>query len=193
MLRPKRASGDVNGLEHRFRMGLIAAALAGALVMPGGPPAIAQTQVQPSGENELEKTQHGDWTVRCGVPQGASERFCDMMQDVVNQDNGKKLLEVVVSPARGESPNVAIFVTPTGVLLPAGVTVRIDQGEPVTIEYRQCVQSACIAPMELTEARLQAMKAGQQVHVRIVAPNGKTAEIPISLSGFTAAFSSLKS
>ncbi|MCQ0987695.1 invasion associated locus B family protein [Jiella marina] len=79
-------------------------------------------------------------------------------------------------------------VVPTGRVIPAGVQIKIDGGQPVTLNYSVCFPNRCIAEAELTDTLVNSMKRGGQMVVTSINFQRQPNPIPITLSGFTDAF-----
>ena len=58
--------------------------------------------------------------------------------------------------------------------------------------YTNCTARGCQAVFELDDARLRALKKGRRLQVTVAGMDGGTLNIPMSLSGFTAAWNSLR-
>jgi invasion protein IalB len=85
-----------------------------------------------------------------------------------------------------------IFILPLGILLPAGMTFNIDDGEKNKLPVRICLPGGCKVRMILNKKLIGALKKGNQATVTFV--GGKTRKqiiVEISLNGFTKAMSAL--
>ncbi|MBO0663158.1 invasion associated locus B family protein [Jiella sp. CQZ9-1] len=79
-------------------------------------------------------------------------------------------------------------VVPTGRVIPAGVQLKIDNDQPLTMNYTVCFPNRCIAEAELTDALIASMKKGKQMVVTSVNFQRQPNPIPITLKGFTGAY-----
>ncbi|MEO0363488.1 MAG: invasion associated locus B family protein [Pseudomonadota bacterium] len=154
-------------------------------------PAAAQDQNQPA---STVKATHGSWEVRCGVE---NPDRCVMVQ-TGNNENGEPVLQAILSKAPGlEGPNgeeiaaLMEIVAPIGVLLPAGVAVKIDGREVGRGGYRYCNPQACLVTEPIQDDFVNQLKRGSNAVFTLTALNGQTADITISLSGFTKAFNAM--
>lgn len=156
-------------------------------------PHIASAQDQAQGETTLKAT-NGAWEVRCSIDKPDA---CIMTQ-VGNREDGKPVLRVAVRKTDGaKGPNgepIAAVIqidAPVGVLLPAGVEVKIDGREIGRAAYQVCDSRACIASEPVPADFVNQMKNGAKAVMSIMAVNGEKANVDISLSGFTKSFNSL--
>lgn len=141
-------------------------------------------------EPEITVTEHGEWDVGCL----AGTTNCEMQQ--VAQDaegNPVMLVRVVKLPQGSEAPALAIFNTPLGTLLPAGLGFQIDTAEPAALPFEWCVQEGCIVRLGLRQAEVDALKRGRAVNMQVtsIAEPAAPVKLTLSLAGFTAAFDSL--
>ena len=140
------------------------------------------------------KETHGAWEIRCDV--NAPEN-CILTQ-VGNRADGQPALRVALRSTPGaKGPNgveIAAVIqidAPLGVFLPAGVQVKIDGAEIGRAAFQVCDTRACIASEPVPADFIEKMKKGNASTMTITALNGETAEIAISLSGFTRGFNDL--
>lgn len=169
----------------------IAALFAAALLLaPNG--LIAQDQAQPGGSTL--KATHGAWEVRCDAKNAES---CIITQ-IGNRADGQPVLRIAFRKTNGAKgpkgepiAGVMQVDAPLGVLLPAGVEVKIDGTEVGRAVFQVCDTRACIASEPVADAFIDQMKKGSNAQFAIMAVNGEKAEVSISLSGFTKGFNSL--
>lgn len=176
-------------LSAAFAAFLSVPAFAQTAPAPGTAPGLAPGQQQ-APKQTREQVQ--DWVVRCLEPQASQPKRCEMVQ-VLSDRNSKREVMVMVIGYTGEkaSPQ-AVFVLPLGVLLPTGLTLKIDQGAPKTVGFRHCEPQGCIAPWQMTEVDLGALRAGTTLTVSVNDHGGKSVDLPISLKGFTAALGKIR-
>src|SRR5208283_5884132 len=72
------------------------------------------------------KARHGDWETRCETPPGAAYEQCAVVLSVVDQDRPNLTLVVIVLNTADRKVRLMRVVAPLGVLLPAVVSLRID-------------------------------------------------------------------
>jgi invasion protein IalB len=72
------------------------------------------------------KDKHGDWETRCETPPGAAYEQCAVVLSVVDQERPNLTLVVIVLNSADRKARLMRVIAPLGVLLPAGVGLRID-------------------------------------------------------------------
>ena len=179
----------------------ITALLLCAVAIAGGSAAAQSIEpeaaLEPRGDQPQAevRARHEDWIVRCqSAPAdafGAGE-FCEMYQQVSEQDTEQTVLEVVIGYPQDAAQPVALFNLPLGMLLPPGVQMQIDDNQPIRFPVQLCLASGCRADIELSDALVGQMRAGAEGVLTIVDPQGRNVELPMSMLGFSAALDELQ-
>ena len=171
-----------------FNQTMAAFALA-ALTLPG--PSAAQDTAQ---ETETVKATHGAWDIVCAT---AKPDQCTLRQ-IGKTADGKKILVVHIRKLDGVKtqdgktfPAAIQITTPLGTILRAGVTVKVDGGEPRTGVFEVCIPSGCILRDPMSEDFLASLKAGKVANMSFNVLQRGTLSVSISLKGFTKAFGKL--
>jgi invasion protein IalB len=114
---------------------------------------------------------------------------CRMSQELFVAGSGKKILTVTIdSPPKVQDAATMLFILPHGLYLPAGTTIKIDDGEERKLEIQTSDANGVYAGVALEEPMLTAVKRGRKIMLSMTDTNRKTLNIPIGLEGFTAAF-----
>jgi len=179
-------------LTRFFKQTMAAFALA-ALALPG--PAVAQGVTQDTApQTETVKATHGAWEIVCSTAQAD---LCVMRQFGKNAA-GKKVIDVRIRKLEGIKtqdgktlPAAIQITTPLGTILRAGVTVKVDAGEPRTGAFEVCVPGGCILRDPMSEEFLASLKAGKAANMTFNLLQLGTVNVSISLKGFTKAFKEL--
>lgn len=165
----------------RSRLALMAAAF--ALAVPGLP-AGAHAQ-------GVVKSTHGDWQMRCETPPGAKNEQCALVQNVMAEDRPNlTLLVIALKTADGKS-RLLRMVAPLGILIPAGIGLRIDQADIGRAGYVRCLTTGCIAEAVLDDTLLGQLKGGQTATFIVFQTPEEGVGIPVSLNGFGTGFDAL--
>jgi invasion protein IalB len=95
--------------------------------------------------------------------------------------------------AGGEAMAGSTIIVPLGTLIPAQLTMGVDNAAAKRYQYRFCEPIGCVAQIGLTNADIAAFKAGKVANIIVVPVQAPDVEVtlPVSLKGFTAAFDSL--
>jgi invasion protein IalB len=167
-------------------LALLVAAMAGL----GGTGAAAQEGRTPAQKSPRDGQEIKDWTLRCGfVGEGQSEA-CEMFQQRLNDAQDTVMLTVVGKVPGGADPGMLIVV-PLGVILPAGLRLKIDDGAEIDVPFQRCEPQGCLAELLLEGDLTDRLEAGRQATVTfdVIDRSGKRQRVPVPLSlfGFTAA------
>src|ERR1700726_2337450 len=128
------------------------AAVVVAAVFGFGAPAFAQGAV---------KSVHGDWQIRCETPPGAQGEQCALFQSVVAEDRNNVGITVLVLKTADQKSRLMRVQAPLGVLLPAGLGLKIDQVDVGRAGFVRCLPRGCYAEVVLDETLISKLRTGQ--------------------------------
>ncbi len=135
------------------------------------------------------KATHGDWQVQC-PPDESAANPCAMVQNLVREEDGRRVLAaLVVKPPEGDA--FLRVVVPLGILLPGGLNLSVDGTDMGTVGFINCLPDGCMTQVGLTADVLEQMRQGTQAVVTIYEQAEQPIQLPISLTGFTAAYGEL--
>ena len=159
-----------------------------ALSALGAAPVAAQQQ---GAAETVLKASHGDWEVRCVE----GTQTCAATQMLANPD-GQPLIDVEVVSVEGNEEAEALmrFLAPLGVLLPRGLQMRIDGGEPIQTPFLVCTQQACLAQIGLGTQGVNTLKRGAAAQVTVYSAQRpeEPVQATLSLMGFTRSYDDLR-
>jgi invasion protein IalB len=133
-----------------------------------------------------------DWTARCETLQDGTKAPCYIMQNVLLKKGNQPLLLVAVRNAADGDRPAAFFSLPLGVSLPGGLSLTVDEGQPLRLRYERCDRNGCHAPLPLDDALLKSLKGGRWARVAFFDAARREISVPVSLLGFTAGFDALR-
>jgi invasion protein IalB len=137
------------------------------------------------------KNTFGDWQLRCETPAGAKNEQCAIVQNVAAEDRPNlTLLVIVLKTADGRSRLLRV-AAPLGVLLPAGLGLKIDQNDVGRAGFVRCLATGCIAEVVLEDPLINQFKTGGTATFIVFQTPEEGIGIPVSLGGFAQAFDSL--
>jgi invasion protein IalB len=164
-----------------FRSRWVCTALAAALTAAAGS----------AGAQGVVKNTFGDWQMRCETPPGAKSEQCALVQNVMAEDRPNlTLLVIALKTADGKS-RLLRMVAPLGILIPAGIGLRIDQADIGRAGYVRCLTTGCIAEAVLDDTLLNQLKGGQTATFIVFQTPEEGVGVPVSLNGFGAGFDGL--
>jgi invasion protein IalB len=175
--------------RNRHRAGPVAGALGLALAALAPLSAPAQEAAEGGATPPLT---FQDWQFRCEVPEGASEERCAIFQNIVVRESQQQLLNFAVTIPQEDRPPAGVLLLPLGISLPMGVGLAVDEEDPSRLAVEHCVQIGCRAVFPIQDELLAKMKAGKEAKVTFHDGARRPITIPVSLSGFTAAFNTLQ-
>ena len=145
-----------------------------------------------TGPGSVVRETHGAWQVSCRTPPGAREEKCALVQSVTAEDRPNVGLTVLLYKAIGENKKLLRVVAPLGVLLPTGLGLKIDGEDVGNARFLKCGKRGCVAEVVLQEEVIGKLKKGETAMFIIFDTPEAGIGIPVSLQGFSDAFSGLK-
>src|SRR5215467_5570247 len=82
---------------------------------------------------------HGDWQIRCETPPGAQSEQCALFQSVVAEDQPYDGITVLVLKTADQKSRLLRVRAPMGVLLPAGLGLKIDNADVGRAGFVRCL------------------------------------------------------
>ena len=136
------------------------------------------------------KRKFDDWDLAC-IKTQAEQDPCSLLQ-VMNGPDGKPMAEFSLFRLEGGERAVAAatVVVPLETLLPAQLTIAIDDHPGKRYQYSFCNPIGCVAQIGLTKEDIAAMKKGKKAVLSLVpapAPD-QVVRLTLSLKGFTAGY-----
>lgn len=174
------------GMAHGLRClsvrcaGLVAAMALVLMLSPGT--ALAQGAV---------KETFGEWQMRCETPPGAKSEQCALVQNVAAEDKPNVTLLVIILKTADAKSRLLRVVAPLGVLLPAGLGLKIDQADVGRAGFVRCLTTGCVAEVVMDDNLVNQMKAGQTATFIVFQTPEEGVGIPVSLAGFSKGFDGL--
>ncbi len=157
----------------------------GAASVPVPPP--ARNAVPPLQVPQPLAETFGEWRVWCTLDVQSREN-CRAEQVLKDQD-GKSQLAVVAYPAAGGAPARLRLVPPWGVLIEAGLAVRVDAMPVMQVPIKNCLPTGCQAELILSDGLLKAMQTGKELRIGVTTADRKPISTSVQLAGFSDAYS----
>lgn len=144
-----------------------------------------------AGAQGLVKAKYGDWEMRCETPPGASSEQCALIQSVAAEDKPNvNLVVIALKTADGKSRLLRV-IAPLGVLLPAGLGLKVDQTDVGRAGFVRCLPSGCVAEVVMEDKLIQQLGTGKTATFIIFETPEQGIGIPLTLAGFKDGFSKL--
>ncbi|MFV0383092.1 invasion associated locus B family protein [Paracoccus sp. (in: a-proteobacteria)] len=136
------------------------------------------------------KSTHGDWLIRC-IRTGQDAEPCEMYQ-LLKDASGNPLGEATVVPlVNAEVAAGVTFLAPLETDLMQGLGFAVDNGKPRAYPFSFCAQIGCFSRVGFNSDEVAQMKRGNSATLTMLRMGDdpkNLVSLPVSLSGFTAAF-----
>ena len=131
------------------------------------------------------------WVKVCAADEKTgNKQVCLIRHEGLEPKTGALLISVAVRTIEGEDKKHLLVNVPTAysLVVPAGVQIKIDEGEPIQLQYAVCFPTSCQVQMELSKEIFDKMRKGKQMVVAALNSQQKTMAFPFPLSGFSKTF-----
>ena len=137
------------------------------------------------------RDKHGDWVTRCETPPGAAHEQCAIVLSVVDRDRPNLILVVIVLNTADRKTRLMRVIAPLGVLLPPGVSLRIDNAEAGRLSFLQCLPNGCVGQLAMDQALIDKLKTGKTATLGIFQTPEEGVGVQAPLAGFKEAYEQL--
>jgi len=137
------------------------------------------------------KDKHGDWVTRCETPPGAQHEQCAIVLSVVDQERPSLILVVIVLNTADRKARLMRVIAPLGVLLPPGVSLRIDEADAGRLNFLQCLPNGCVAQLAMDDALIDKLKNGKTATLGIFQTPEQGVGVQAPLAGFKEGYEQL--
>ena len=139
----------------------------------------------------MVKNTFDDWELRCETPAGAQAEQCAIVQNVAAEDRPSISLVVIVLKTADQKSRLLRVVAPLGVLLPAGLGLKVDDADIGRAGFVRCLTTGCVAEVVMEDGLVNQLKGGQTATFIVFQTPEEGIGIPVSLKGFGPAFDAL--
>jgi len=130
------------------------------------------------------KSVHGDWQIRCETPPGAQGEQCALFQSVVAEDRASVGITVLVLKTADQKARLMRVQAPLGVLLPAGLGLKIDNADVGRAGFVRCLPRGCYAEVVMDDTLVGKLRTGQTATFFIFQTPEEGIGFPLGLKGF---------
>lgn len=122
--------------------------------------------------------------------QTANKEICLINHEGLEPNTGMVLIAAAVRKVEGEDKQQLLIRVPTAyaLVIPPGVQLKIDEGQPIQLQYAICFPTSCQVQLELTKELMDSMRQGKQMVVAAMNIQQKTMGFPVPLTGFAKAY-----
>jgi invasion protein IalB len=137
------------------------------------------------------RDKHGDWVTRCETPPGAAHEQCAVVLSVVDQERPNLILVVIVLNTADRKARLMRVIAPLGVLLPPGVSLRIDNADAGRLSFLQCLPNGCVAQLAMDQNLVDKLKNGKTATLGVFQTPEEGVGVQAPLAGFKEAYDQL--
>jgi invasion protein IalB len=118
--------------------------------------------------------------------QTKNKQVCLLKFEGLDPKTGDVLVAAVVRAVEGQDKRDLIVTVPTtySLAMPPGIRIKIDDDEPISLEYVSCTPKSCQAQAELTHQVLDKMRKGNQMLIAAISMQQKPLTFRVLLNGF---------
>lgn len=122
--------------------------------------------------------------------QTQNKEICLINHEGLEPNTGMVLIAAAVRKVEGEEKQQLLIRVPTAyaLVMPPGVQIKIDENQPIQLQYAICFPTSCQVQLELTKELMDSMRKGKQMVVAAMNIQQKTMGFPVPLSGFGKAY-----
>lgn len=132
------------------------------------------------------------WVFACGANGTDTPLQCRMTQELFAAENRQRVLAITVTAAPGNAGGFELTLAlPHGALLPPGLSLKIDDQEPVIVPIESSNAAGVYARVPLEGDLGTAIRRGIKMVVGLTNRAGNQVQIPVNLAGFSAALKRL--
>jgi len=122
--------------------------------------------------------------------QTQNKEICLINHEGLEPNTGMVLIAAAVRKVEGEEKQQLLIRVPTAyaLVIPPGVEIKIDDQQPIKLQYAICFPTSCQVQLEMTKELMESMRKGKQMIVAAVNIQQKTMGFPVPLNGFSKAY-----
>ncbi len=145
------------------------------------PPSHAQSEV---GSGQV-KAVYGAWKLKCAQVAGAKQHEkCALVQDLKLEDRPNMFLTVLFMRSFDGDKKILRIVAPLGVVLPAGLGLRVDGADVGNVKFLKCWKFGCLAEVIVDDNIVSKFTSGQTASFIVFPTPDSGIGFPAPLAGF---------
>lgn len=134
--------------------------------------------------NGQVKAMYGAWKLKCAQLAGAKQEKCVLVQDLALEDERHMFMTVIFLRAFDGDKKYLRVVAPLGMLVPAGLGLKVDGQDVGHVPFIKCFREGCVAEAVVDEQLLARFSSGQTASFIVFPAKDKGIGFPVPLSGF---------
>ena len=133
----------------------------------------------------------GDWIFNCGMNPQTSKKQCTIAQQLTDEKS-KSVVFAWLIGNDGSGNLVAIWQTPTGVLVNHGVVVDVGAEKPIAVPYTSCIAGHCEAIANLAPDFIETLVKATSASATVYTVGGQGLTFKLSVNGLAKAIDAVK-
>lgn len=131
------------------------------------------------------KAIYGAWKLKCAQIAGAKQDKCALVQDLKLEDRPNMFLTVLLMRSFDSDKKILRIVAPLGVVLPAGLGLRVDGTDVGNVKFLKCWKFGCLAEVIVDDALVSKFTSGQTASFIVFPTPESGVGFPAPLAGFS--------
>ena len=137
--------------------------------------------VKPRGKRNIRDIQLSGWRKLC-FEVSPAEKVC-RTTNVGAMDTGQEMIRFDLIEAGAAEGRIQMLLPP-GMYLRSGITLTVDQNEPLHISFSWCLANACVAAGPASPGFVRDLRSGRTLTIEVVDPNLLTVSVALPLDQF---------
>ena len=185
-------------ISTSFNPGVCTALALGAIVFTA--PATAQQPAKPAPAQPQKPAQaapakkpdeekiNSAWVKLCDDIKGVKGDVCLTHHERFNPNTGRPLISAAIRKIKGQEKEMLLVMVPLGRLLKPGLLFKVDDEEPIKLDYSFCTSVGCVAETQATPEVIAKLKKGKRLDIGTMSLNQKRIGFRVPLTGFSRAY-----
>ena len=133
----------------------------------------------------------GDWVFSCGLNPQTSRKQCTIAQQLTDQKSRSVIFAWLIGND-GEGNLVAVWQTPTGVLVNRGVVIDVGTAKTIAVPYTSCITGHCEAIANLAPDFIESLTRATKATATVFTVAGQGLTFNLSVNGLAQAIDAVK-
>lgn len=145
-----------------------------------------QAQAQSEVGSGQVKAVYGAWKLKCAQLAGAKREKCALVQDLALADRKNMFMTVILLRSfDGGDRKILRVVAPLGMLVPAGLGLKVDGADVGHVPFIKCFHLGCVAEVVVDDQLVAKLASGQTASFIVFPTQESGIGFPAPLAGLT--------
>ena len=133
----------------------------------------------------------GDWIFNCGTNPQNSRKTCTIAQQLTDKRTQSVVFAWLIGDD-GQGNLIAVWQTPTGVLVNRGVVIDVGTERPIAVPFTSCISGYCEAVANLAPDFIDLLAKAQKASATVYTLAGEGLTFSVSVNGLAQAIDAVK-